>query len=50
MIAKGYMEKDPSMSYADAVAKAWENTRIFWQSMTEKQDFKEGGYTDGKEF
>ena len=25
VIAKGYMEKDPSMSYADAVAKAWEN-------------------------
>ena len=24
-IAKGYMEKDPNMSYADAVAKAWEN-------------------------
>lgn len=25
VIAKGYMEKDPSMSYVDAVAKAWEN-------------------------
>lgn len=25
VIAKGYMEKDPTMSYADAVAKAWEN-------------------------
>lgn len=24
-IAKGYMEKDPAMSYTDAVAKAWEN-------------------------
>lgn len=24
-IAKGYMEKDPSMSYTSAVAKAWEN-------------------------
>ncbi len=24
-IAKGYMEKDPSLSYTDAVAKAWEN-------------------------
>lgn len=24
-IAKGYMEKDPAMSYTDAIAKAWEN-------------------------
>ncbi len=24
-IAKGYIEKDPAMSYTDAVAKAWEN-------------------------
>lgn len=24
-IAKGYIEKDPSLSYTDAVAKAWEN-------------------------
>ena len=24
-IAKGYMEKDPGMSYTDAVAKAWES-------------------------
>lgn len=24
-IAKGYMEKDPNLSYTDAVAKAWEN-------------------------
>lgn len=25
VIAKGYIEKDPTLSYADAVAKAWEN-------------------------
>lgn len=25
VIAKGYIEKDPSMSYVEAVAKAWEN-------------------------
>ncbi len=24
-IAKGYMEKEPAMSYLDAVAKAWED-------------------------
>lgn len=24
-IAKGYMEKDPNLSYVDAIAKAWEN-------------------------
>lgn len=38
-IAKGYMEKDPSMSHADAVAKAWESNPELLASYDEEAGF-----------
>lgn len=38
-IAKGYMEKDPSMSYTEAVAKAWENNPDLMADYEEEAGF-----------
>lgn len=38
-IAKGYMEKDPGMSYTDAVAKAWESNPELLASYDEEAGF-----------
>lgn len=38
-IAKGYMEKDPNLSYVDAVAKAWENNPDLMDSYEEEAGF-----------
>ena len=39
-IAKGYIEKDPSLSYTDAVAKAWENNPDLLASYDDEAVFK----------
>lgn len=38
-IAKGYIEKDPSLSYTDAVAKAWENNPDLLASYDDEAGF-----------
>ncbi len=38
-IAKGYIEKDPEMSYIDAVAKAWENNPELIDAYEEEAGF-----------
>lgn len=38
-IAKGYMEKDPTMSYNDAVAKAWENNPDLFDAYEQSAGF-----------
>lgn len=38
-IAKGYMEKDPNLSYVDAIAKAWENNPDLMDSYEEEAGF-----------
>ena len=38
-IAKGYMEKDPGMSYTEAVAKAWESNPDLLASYDEEAGF-----------
>lgn len=38
-IAKGYMEKDPDLSYIEAVAKAWENNPDLIDSYEEEAGF-----------
>ena len=38
-IAKGYMEKDPSISYSAAVAKAWENNPDILNEYDEEEGF-----------
>lgn len=38
-IAKGYMEKDPGMSYTDAVAKAWEDNPELMAAYEEEAGF-----------
>lgn len=39
VIAKGYMEKDPSMNYTVAVAKAWENNPELLEEYEDKEGF-----------
>lgn len=38
-IAKGYMEKDPKLSFVDAIAKAWENNPDLMDSYEEEVGF-----------
>lgn len=38
-IAKGYLEKDPEMSYVDAIAKAWENNPELMTAYEEEAGF-----------
>lgn len=38
-IAKGYIEKDPSLSYTDAIAKAWENNPELMEQYEEEAGF-----------
>lgn len=38
-IAKGYMEKDPDLNYADALAKAWESNPELLASYDEEAGF-----------
>lgn len=38
-IAKGYMEKEPSLSYTDALAKAWENNPALMDAYDSEEGF-----------
>ena len=42
-IAKGYMEKDSSLDYTAAMAKAWEDHPELMDEYEERQDSKKGG-------
>ena len=43
------MQKEPSMSYTDALAKAWEDNPDLMDAYDAEEDFKEGGKDHGKE-